>query len=193
MARSAPHMPEVIAKAAFETFSELGFSATNLDKIAAHAGVTKGSLYCHYETKQAVILAACQYYYRTWQQATRRISAEEANPLERLRAVLSHSVKTCVIDTQNRVFTAEIFALSLQNKELRSSWTQFYTTVRETYIGLVDAMKHGGQSNVTSARRVVDLMLCTLEGLKQRAAFEPQVAAPEEQEQIVEQLLSMCT
>jgi AcrR family transcriptional regulator len=187
----APHMPSTFARSAFELFAEQGLRNVNLDDVAARACVTKGSLYHHYRSKKELILAACQHYYRSWQQ---RIHAEVApltDPLDRLHATLASSVRTCVIDRHNRLFTSEIFAMSLYDADVRASWAQFYDTVRETYIGMVAAAKASGQLQVDNPRQAVDLMLAAIEGIKQRASFEPEIADPKEQQAIVDDLLAM--
>ena len=63
----APQMRGKLAKSAFELFAQRGIKNVSLDEVAAHAGVTKGSLYWHYKSKKEVILAAAAYYYRRWQ------------------------------------------------------------------------------------------------------------------------------
>ena len=81
----APQMRGKLAKSAFELFAQRGIKNVNLDEVAAHAGVTKGSLYWHYKSKKEVILAACAYYYRRWQQ---RAHAEIATPESRAQYFL---------------------------------------------------------------------------------------------------------
>ena len=46
-----------LVKAARELFAEQGFAATSRDQIAARAGVTRGALYHHFESKTAVAAA----------------------------------------------------------------------------------------------------------------------------------------
>ncbi|HEY3324174.1 MAG TPA: TetR/AcrR family transcriptional regulator [Planctomycetota bacterium] len=186
----APHMPRNFARSAFELFAERGFAAVNLDQIAARSGVTKGSLYHHYGSKKELILSACQHYYRNWMQNTQAELAPLTDPLERLTAVLESSVRTCVIDRRNRVFTTEIWAMALYDNDVRASWAQFYDSVRETYVGLVESARSAGQLRTSNPRQAVDFMLSTMEGIKQRASFEPEVAAPAEQQAILANLLS---
>ena len=185
MPRTAPHMPEQLACSAFEVFSQRGFKDVSVEEIAAHAGVTKGSFYSHYRSKHDVILAACNYYYRTYQRRVLAEIAPLADPLRRLKRALEYSVQTCVSDQRNRVFTTELFALSLQDSSVRNGWAQFYTTVREMYVGLVEAAQAAGQLETEDARRSVDLMLAAMEGIKMRAVFEPRICTPREQREIV--------
>src|SRR5215813_231086 len=50
--------PAEIARAALELFVERGFSATKLEDIARKAGVSKGTMYVYFESKEAIFKAA---------------------------------------------------------------------------------------------------------------------------------------
>ena len=50
--------PGEIVAAALETFVEKGFAATRLDDVAARAGVSKGTVYLYFESKDALFKAA---------------------------------------------------------------------------------------------------------------------------------------
>ena len=49
--------PAEIVAAAFELFAERGFAATQLDDVAARAGVSKGTLYLYFESKEELFKA----------------------------------------------------------------------------------------------------------------------------------------
>jgi len=191
MPRVAPHMPAVLAECAFALFGERGFDDVTIDEIAAKAGVTKGSFYSHYKSKHEIILAACQHYYRSYQKSAHGKIATLTDPFERLRLVIETAVRTCVIDRSTRIFTTEIFALSLKDEQVRAGWLQFYDSVREHYIGLLTAVQAAGQGSVADPRTAVDLMLAAIEGVKVRAVYEPHIACEEEQKTIVEGLMSI--
>ncbi len=188
---SAPHMPPLLARSAFELFADSGFANVNLDQIAARAGVTKGSLYWHYRNKKELILAACDHYYRHWQTDVEHAIAQGASPLERLRLALVFSVDSCIIDTRNRLFTTGVFMLMQEDADVRVSWSRFYGAVRAFYVGLVTAAQREGTPSPRDARRQVDLMLEAMEGLKLRAGFEPHIARPAERKAIVAGLLGV--
>jgi AcrR family transcriptional regulator len=44
--------PKEILEAAFEEFSRSGYAATTLDQVAERAGVTKGTIYVHFESRE---------------------------------------------------------------------------------------------------------------------------------------------
>jgi len=50
--------PGEIAAAALELFVEKGFAATRLDDVATRAGVSKGTVYLYFDSKEALFKAA---------------------------------------------------------------------------------------------------------------------------------------
>ena len=186
-----PQMRLQLAESAFDLFSVRGFQNVNLDEIAENAGVTKGSLYWHYKSKNELILAACSHYYRVWRQEAFAEIAEDSNPLSQLERVLRMSVQKCLFDEKNRQFTSELFAMSLQDDEIRASWAQFYASVRDLYVELVQAAIDAGLADVENPRQNVDWMLSALEGIKQRAAFEPEICGTEQWDSYTQGLLQL--
>lgn len=56
-ARRKDARPEEIIAAALELFVERGYASTRLDDVAAHAGVSKGTLYLYFENKEELFKA----------------------------------------------------------------------------------------------------------------------------------------
>ena len=52
--------PSELIAAALDLFVERGFAATRLDDVAARAGVSKGTLYLYFESKEALFKAVIQ-------------------------------------------------------------------------------------------------------------------------------------
>ena len=173
MATVAENMPARLAQSAYRLFAERGLDRVSLDEISTAAGVTKGSLYWHFNSKREVILAACAHYYRTYQSRVHHEAAQERDPVARLERILRFSVRSCLLDEGNRVFTMEIFRLAVHDAEIRRGWQQFYDSVRTFYIGLVEAARAAGGVEVADAGRAVEFMLATMEGIKLQAMFDP--------------------
>lgn len=181
-------MPAELAARAFTLFAQKGFDGVNLDQVAAHAGVTKGSLYWHFNSKRELIHAACAHYYRMYQRRINEALAGITDPGERLEHTLRVAVRTCLVDQANRVFTLEIFTWAVHDTELRRSWQQFYDSVREFYIGLVRAAAVTGTVHVADPEQAVNLMLAAMEGIKLRALFEPDSCSPAEEDRVLKGL-----
>jgi AcrR family transcriptional regulator len=181
-------MPTRLATSAFTLFSRKGIDGVNLDQIAAHAGVTKGSLFWHFESKRELIQAACAHYYEAYQRRINEEIAAIAEPGQRLEHTLRLAVRICLLDQANRVFTLEVFTLSIHDQDIRRGWQQFYNRVRDFYVGLVRAAGAAGALEVKDPVEAVNLMLAAMEGVKLRALFEPEICLPEEEARLLEGL-----
>ncbi|MCM8532816.1 MAG: TetR/AcrR family transcriptional regulator [Lentisphaeraceae bacterium] len=194
MRRKEPEKAENLLRCALKLFSERGIAKVNIDAIAAEAGVTKGSVYHHFKSKHELILGACQHYYQSWQHSTYQEIAKAKTSLEKLELAIRHSVKSCLLDNKNRVFTLEVLTLSLYDEDVRRSWSQFLDTCTQFYIGLCDqAMKDEEMRLFDDVRERVNYMLCTMEGVKQQAIFDRQVCSKENEQRIVDQLFKVLT
>jgi AcrR family transcriptional regulator len=191
MHTATPHMRDELARSAFELFAERGINNVTLDDVAGKAGVTKGSLYWHYHSKKEVILAAAAVYYRDWLQQAHSEIAATTDPIEQIRRVWRMSVTICLFDRARRAFSTDVFAIALHDPEIRASWAQFYDTVRELYVGLVQAACNAGRLRIADPRRTAEWMLATFEGIKHRASFQPQMCTTAERDAIVDGLMQM--
>jgi AcrR family transcriptional regulator len=53
-----------IIQAAIQSFSQTGFDRTKVDDIAKRLGVSKGTIYLYFDSKEELFLAICEYYLR---------------------------------------------------------------------------------------------------------------------------------
>jgi AcrR family transcriptional regulator len=74
-------------RAAAELFTSLGYHATTVDRIAARAGVAKGTFFVHFKTKGAVINELVGIQVRAARKA-RTLALETEGPLEAMRATV---------------------------------------------------------------------------------------------------------
>jgi TetR/AcrR family transcriptional repressor of nem operon len=108
MAKAAPARQKLL-DAAFALIRAKGYSATSVDDLCAEAGVTKGAFFHHFDTKEALGVAAAEY----WAEATGAFFAaapyhSHPDPLDRFlgyidfrKQILQGEVKefTCLVGT----------------------------------------------------------------------------------------------
>jgi AcrR family transcriptional regulator len=79
--------PGELLSAALEVFAERGFAATKLDDVAKRAGVSKGTVYLYFASKEALFKAAVESAVMPALEAGEAIAANESlPPAEALRA-----------------------------------------------------------------------------------------------------------
>ena len=107
-APAAERRAQILA-AALRCFSAKGYHSATMDDLAREAGLSKGSLYWHFASKQEVFLALCGAYtlelLQAWQDEA---SAHEGGVVELIRRVGELTLE--------RV---------LEQEELLSAWAQF--------------------------------------------------------------------
>ena len=82
--------PPEILEAALAVFAEKGFAATRLDDVAAKAGITKGTIYLYFDSKQALFEAlARQSIGVQIDQVSAQLAQFPGSSAELLRLVLS--------------------------------------------------------------------------------------------------------
>ena len=82
---------ETIRAVALELFSTKGFEQTSLREIAERVGLTKASLYYHYSSKQALLLAVVEPVLLGW-----RAIADDAESLPHTPANVRHLIERCL-------------------------------------------------------------------------------------------------
>ena len=78
--RRKEERPSEILAAALETFVEHGYAATRLEEVARRAGVTKGTLYIYFESKEALFKAVVRANVVPILVTAEQIAGDEAAP-----------------------------------------------------------------------------------------------------------------
>jgi AcrR family transcriptional regulator len=76
--------PGELLSAALDVFAERGFAATRLDDVARRAGVSKGTVYLYFESKEALFKSAVETAMRPALEAAEALAAEAGKPAAEL-------------------------------------------------------------------------------------------------------------
>ncbi|MFD4342069.1 TetR family transcriptional regulator [Streptomyces anulatus] len=87
---------DLILKAAVRVFARQGFAATRVDDVAGEAGVAKGSVYLHFDSRDALLAAAFEEYRAHSRAVIQQARTGPGDGLERL-ARLVRSVLDMVV------------------------------------------------------------------------------------------------
>jgi len=77
-------MREKILETATDMFLNLGFKSVTMDDIASHMGISKKTIYTHYENKTQLVKACTQNLFCTVSEGIDQICSQEQNPIEEL-------------------------------------------------------------------------------------------------------------
>jgi AcrR family transcriptional regulator len=87
--RRPDERPKELLEAAITIFAERGYRKTRLEEVAEAAGVTKGTIYYYFDTKEELLLRAVEHYQQQWlMQMEDFVRQEQGPPRERIRTLI---------------------------------------------------------------------------------------------------------
>lgn len=134
--RKDERAPEIL-EAALGCFAEKGFAGTRMDDIAARAGITKGTIYLYFESKEAVFKAlARQSIGERLAFVTEQIKSGDRPAAEQLRFVVSMMGQFA--STSDRVVLPRVLLAEAGNfPELAEFWRR---EIIDRGLGLFEAI-----------------------------------------------------
>lgn len=119
---------------AAELFAEQGFRLTTVRQIGDAAGVLSGSLYHHFDSKEAIVDVIISDYFTSLLKEYRRIADEDISPSEALRQLVHAAFRsfqdhraaiTVVQNERNYLIQFPRFAYVAEaDAEVRTIWTE---------------------------------------------------------------------
>lgn len=118
-ARRKVERPGEILEAAFEEFVEKGYAGTRLEDVAARAGVTKGTIYFYFESKEAVFASMVRELWLPVHTGVARFLKETQEPApEFLRSFLRYLHQVLAEDRRAREILRLLIAEARRFPEL---------------------------------------------------------------------------
>jgi len=143
-----------------------GFPGTTVDEICELAGVTKGSFYHHFDSKEELGLAALESYFEDVVQAfgTGNWTSVE-DPVLRLQSFLAHAAEVCVgpVMAYGCLIGSMTLDLAESSPELRARMSTMFVDLRTVVAGLVAAAA-AQRGKELDAARFGDQFLAITEG-----------------------------
>jgi AcrR family transcriptional regulator len=81
----------LVLTAAAELFARQGFRQTSIQAVADRVRMTKGAVYFHYPTKEALAVAVVEEHYARWPHLLEEVSAEGFGPLDTVVQLLARA------------------------------------------------------------------------------------------------------
>jgi AcrR family transcriptional regulator len=136
--RSTEAKRQLIRSSAFRQFADSGFFPTTVDAICEDAGISKGSFYYHYESKQAVFLDILD----GWAHKVESVMAENFRSAFASRGALSEfaSAMEREADRCRRIIPVWLDFLSQVGRDsaIRDGMAIFHRRIRRAIQGLIE-------------------------------------------------------
>ncbi|MEU1480948.1 ScbR family autoregulator-binding transcription factor [Streptomyces sp. NPDC005760] len=84
---------QLVLTAASELFAEHGFRHTSVKDVADRVEMTKGAVYFHYPTKEALAVAVVEEHYGRWPALLEQVVAEGYGPMDTVAEMLARAAR----------------------------------------------------------------------------------------------------
>lgn len=96
-----------LLRAAETLIAEQGYADVAIDEICVRAGVTKGALYHHFESKRDLFRALCDYVEDSWVDEMLEQVSDEEDPLRRLLLGCDAFLDGCLDPARQRILVLD--------------------------------------------------------------------------------------
>ena len=161
--RRKQERPDEILNAALELFTEKGFAATRMDDVAKTAGISKGTLYNYFESKESIFHAVVQEMISPEIDKVEAMVASYQGPTDHLLRQLIRAWWTNVGETRLSAIPKIVISESGNFPELADFFVE--TVVKRARKLFTDVVSRGvvsGEFNLVETQAVARLIIAPL-------------------------------
>ena len=172
-----------ILSATREVCSRTGYEAARMEEIAHVAGVSKGTLYNFFDSKEALLVATVLAAHEDFVVVLPAVDDESLGARERLEALVESLARGFEGIVQHNVLTHQAWSVVLNSPPARGRLLSTLRSIYAGYIGQLESIlnagvKCGTLSSETDIHAFATNWVAIYDGLVYRAGFEEQEPSP---------------
>lgn len=172
-----------VVDAAIKTIAKRGFADSSVSDIAKTAGMSKGVVHYHFESKTELIERVLDECCRRMSTRVRRAWEEAGSPTEKIRRALREMWLARVDGSPEMRVLADLMAIGVHDPKIRKPLSVMLHGSREELVGeLVKSFASMGLKPRIPANVVPRIVLATLDGLGLHQLFDP--PSPEDEKEV---------
>lgn len=158
-----------IVKAAMRCFARTGYHGTSMDDIVAESGLSKGTLYWHFENKQALFLAMLEAVFEDYGEAFGVVLAGGGSASERVRQLTRLTIKMFIDEKRLAELVVDFWAESRRDEAINQFFRDIYQPYIDMLAGIVEQGIESGEFRQVDARMVASALAAMFDGLPVQA------------------------
>ena len=179
-----------ILEAALAVFSQRGYHATNVSDVAAQAGVSQGTIYWYFDSKEALFEAATLFAFSDFGEGALGGLDQYPTATEKLRALaLAMEGFADVAEGLFMLFLG-YWAASDRREESAQVWMDLLREFKDIVVGIIEEGVACGEFKPVDAEALVWALLAAYDGLAAYDMFMPELDLPRVNQAFVEALLN---
>ncbi|MCA9634099.1 MAG: TetR/AcrR family transcriptional regulator [Myxococcales bacterium] len=176
-----------VLEAAVRALAERGYARTSVSDIAAAAGMSKGAVHYHFESKDELIEQVLAHCADVMRERVREAWDAPGEPHERILRALSEMRATRKDAGPELRVLADLMAQGLHDAKLQQTLRSMFEANRQQVAeGIVESLPQLGIRTKIPPRVIPRLLLGTLDGLALHDFFDP--PPPEDDDEVMRAL-----
>jgi AcrR family transcriptional regulator len=154
-----------ILEAAFKVFSQKGFGAATVSDVAARAGVSQGTVYWYFDSKEELLSQSVLSYFDDLGQGAMQALEQCATASAKLRALGEALVGFAASVRGLLTLFLEFWASSARRQEVAPIWIDLLVQYKDLVVGIIDEGVQNGEFRPVEAEPLVWALMAAYDGL----------------------------
>ena len=168
-----------IMNAAEEVFSQKGFSDARMDDIAEETGLSKGTLYLYYKSKDDLIIAILDRIFQREFKTIENLDLATISASKAIWAFVETTAKDIKVMVRLLPITYEFMGLAFRNKFVQKTFKAYLNHYLDILIPIIQHGIDSGEFRPADAKEVAIAMGAIMEGTLLLWVYDNSLIEPE--------------
>ncbi len=156
---------EQILEAARRVFAKQGFHATRMSDIAQTIGVSQGTLYHYFRSKDDLFMALLSIWAERLEEVVKGLPDTPMSATDKLRLISQVGLNFLEADRDLLPVLVEFWAYALRKPEAAASFRHLFQTMQQTVMAIIEAGIANGEFKSTNVAALSALPMIILDGV----------------------------
>lgn len=168
-----------IMNAAEEVFSQKGFSDARMDDIAEETGLSKGTLYLYYKSKDDLIIAILDRIFQREFRTLENLDIASTSAADAIWAFTETTSKDVKMMMRLLPITYEFMGLAFRNKFVQKAFTTYFNRYMDILVPVIQKGIDSGEFRPGDAYEIALAMGAIMEGTLLLWVYDSSMVEPE--------------
>ena len=168
-----------IMNAAEEVFSQKGFNDARMDDIAEETGLSKGTLYLYYKSKDDLIIAILERLFQREFKAFGKLDLASMSARDAIWVFVETTTKDIKLMMRLLPITYEFMGLAFRNKLVQKTFKTYLNYYMDLLIPVIQHGIDSGEFSPGNAKEIAIAMGAVLEGTLLLWVYDNSLVEPE--------------
>lgn len=162
-----------ILEAALDCFSNKGYEGTTMDDVIAAAGVSKGSIYWHFNSKRELFIELLDYWWEGFLEQFEQLARSGGTAMQRIGKAIRMSLQLSVEDIHLLRAYMEFFNVGMKDPQFMERQLSFYERGFRMMTNVIEEGIAAGEFGIADARFHAEAINSYIDGLMMHLILDP--------------------